>query len=528
MVLAEKQFSSGETATCAAPQTLEILAETRGSDVGIVDGDIHLTYKDWNDQANALAEVMARSGVNADSVVVTRTQIRHEWAIIDAACAKLGSSVLGLNWRLTPTEVHFILSNSGADAFFCDDTDPAPLLPVLQSLPMKLIVSIDAEAEGFRSWEKILSGPAPLRYAEREAPLIIYTSGTTGLPKGVRMGKPAPHATAEQLMEYYQSIASVRPSWPTDVIFVTLPLHHGSGSVMVHRGVQAGRKLVMMRRYDPEGALALIEKHGITTWTAVPTMFKRMTSLPDEVIAKYDTSSLHSLGVGAAPVTPEMKQWIIARFGEILQEGYGATEPGLMSAITPEQQKVRPESCGRPYKHVYFEIRDFDGSPLPIGSEGEIWVKTPVTLTNYVNAPLLDNETLDDRGYYRTGDVGRLDDEGFLYITDRVKDMIISGGVNIYPAEIEAAIARHPTVLDVAVIGIPDDEFGEQVKAFVELKPGHSVEEAELRDFVAPLLATYKRPKSIEFMEELPRNTVGKLLKRELRAPYWENRNRKV
>jgi long-chain acyl-CoA synthetase len=234
------------------------------------------------------------------------------------------------------------------------------------------------------------------------------------------------------------------------------------------------------------------------------------------------------LGVGAAPVPYSLKEWIIAHFGPVLGEGYGATETGMLTALAPEMQTLKPGSSGLPHAHVHIAIRDDRGEDLPAGEEGEIWVKTPMVIKGYLNAQPLDGDTLDARGYFRTGDVGRLDADGYLFITDRAKDMIVSGGVNIYPAEIEAAIIRHPAVQDVAVIGVPDEEFGEQVKAFCELKPGHAADEAEILAYCRDILASYKRPRSIHIVAELPRNTMGKLLKRELRDPYWKGRERNV
>jgi long-chain acyl-CoA synthetase len=191
-------------------------------------------------------------------------------------------------------------------------------------------------------------------------------------------------------------------------------------------------------------------------------------------------------------------------------------------------QTKKPGSSGLPHRHVHISIRDEAGDELAAGQEGEIWVKTPMVIRGYLNAKPLDGDTLDAEGFFRTGDVGRLDEDGYLFITDRAKDMIVSGGVNIYPAEIEAVIIRHPAVQDVAVIGIPDEEFGEQVKAFCELKSGRSADAADILAHCAETLASYKRPKSLEIVAELPRNTMGKLLKRELRDPFWKGRERNV
>jgi long-chain acyl-CoA synthetase len=305
-------------------------------------------------------------------------------------------------------------------------------------------------------------------------------------------------------------------------------MHHGAGPGAVWSSQARGNTMVFLRRFDPEEALRLIEKHRVSVWTGVPTMYKRIAALPTDVLATYDVTSIRSLGVGAAPVPYSLKEWIIGHFGPCLAEGYGATETGMLTALSAEMQTKKAGSSGLPHKHVYISIRNEIGDELAAGAEGEIWVKTPVVIAGYLNARPLGADTLDEKGFFRTGDIGRLDEEGYLFITDRAKDMIVSGGVNIYPAEIEAAIIRHPAVQDVAVIGIPDEEFGEQVKAFCELKPGRAAEPAEILADCAQTLASYKRPKSLEIVAELPRNTMGKLLKRELRAPYWKGRERNV
>jgi long-chain acyl-CoA synthetase len=284
-----------------------------------------------------------------------------------------------------------------------------------------------------------------------------------------------------------------------------------------------------MRRFDPELALQLIDRYKITDWNSVPTMLKRIAGLPKETLAKYDVSSIQHLSVGAAPVPYSLKEWVFGYFGEsCLTEGYGATEVGMVTRLTADMQRKKPGSSGLPYKHVQIEVRDVNSNVLGPNQSGEIWIRTPTTIGRYLNGKELDRDMLDDHGFFRVGDVGHLDDAGYLFITDRAKDLIISGGVNLYPAEIEAAIIKHPAIQDVAVIGIPDDEFGEQVKAFCELKPGKVLTGEALQSFLTDHLASYKRPKTIDFLNELPRNTMGKLLKRELREPYWKGRERKV
>lgn len=511
------------------PNTAEFWAASRPDDVAFIEGDRSLTWRQLNDAANRVAHGLRERGIAAGDIVVLRTQIRIEWPILSEALGKLGCSLLGLNWRLTPSETQYVLSNSGASAIVCDDADPAALLPAFEGLPIKLAVSIDRSAPGFVDFAELLATPdAPALFAKRRPPLILYTSGTTGLPKGVVSVVQAAGQIDAATSEYLQDVARTRRGEPGGVTLLTLPLHHGAGPSQVWGSIQLGNPTVMMRRFDPEGALALIARHRVTTWTGVPTMYKRLAALPAETVTAYDVSSIRGLGIGAAPVPFELKKWIIARFGAVLGEGYGATEVGMISFLPPDMQTKKPGSSGKPHLHVEISIRDPLGRTLPRNQTGEIWIRTPVTIRQYLNAPPLGSDTLDAEGYFRVGDVGMLDDDGYLFITDRAKDMIIAGGVNIYPAEIEAAVLRHPDVQDVAVIGIPDDEFGEQVKAFCELKPGRQCDEASILDFCRTELASYKRPKSISIVQELPRNTMGKLLKRELREPYWKGRERNV
>jgi long-chain acyl-CoA synthetase len=274
-----------------------------------------------------------------------------------------------------------------------------------------------------------------------------------------------------------------------------------------------------MPRFDAERALRIIASERITTTFLVPTMLNRIVNLPAETLAAHDVRSIRTIVTGASPCPQSVKEKVIAYFGDhCLLESYGSTEVGIVTRMLPEDHLKKPGSCGKILENVQVRIVDGDGRALPCGELGEIVVKTPVMIERYLNegAP----RELND-GFFATGDVGRVDDDGYLYIVDRKKDMIIAGGVNIDPAEIENSLRRHPAVLDAAVFGIPHPELGEQVKAVVECVDGHSVSEPDLLAFVAKELAAYKRPRSVEFVEEIPRNAAGKPLKAQLRAPYW-------
>jgi long-chain acyl-CoA synthetase len=510
--------------------SLEYWAHEKPTSIALIDGDRSISYGEWNDSANRIANALAARGIVADDIVVMRTHIRIEWALVASALAKLGCSLLGLNWRLTPSEIEYVLGNSGAQALVCDDADPEQLIAATRVLPIKLLVSIEQPAPGFVSLGDLLQGETQPRYSHKDPALIIYTSGTTGLPKGVTMGRRSPFFTDEEVLEYQRDVRHARKSDAANpVVLVTMPMHHGAGPAQLWGALRSGRKCVLMRRFDPEQALRLMHDYKITDWNSVPTMLKRIAGLSKETLARYDVTSIQHLSVGAAPVPYSLKEWVFDYFGETcLTEGYGATEVGMVTRLTADMQRKKPGSSGLPYKHVHIEIRDVMGGVLDANQSGEIWIRTPTTIGRYLNGKELDRETLDEFGFFRVGDVGHLDEDGYLFITDRKKDLIISGGVNLYPAEIEAAIIKHPAIQDAAVIGIPDDEFGEQVKAFCELKPDRSVTAQALQSFLTDHLASYKRPKTIDFVPELPRNTMGKLLKRELREPYWKDRERKV
>lgn len=508
--------------------TVEHWATVKPDETAIIDGDVTLTWQALNRAADKLAQGLARRGIGAGNVVALRMQVRHEWAVAAVALAKLNAMLVGVNWRLTPVEVQYVLQDSQARALLCDDRDPAVLSRALDEIGLGVRISIDVQAEGFESLQDVMDEAAEPMYSQGDAALIVYTSGTTGKPKGVALAY-SNRSDDIELLEYLQDLnGSSRACQQDDVVLVSMPLHHGSGPGQIRGGLRAGCRLILQRRFEAEDTLATIQKYGVTRWTGVPTMYKRIAALPPEVLGRYDVSSLRSLTIGAAPVSDGMKAWIVEHFGNILGEGYGSTETGIVSTMPPEMILRKPGSSGRLLRHVHVEVRNTDGKTLPPGEVGELWIRTPMVIRQYLNRPALGRDVLDERGFFSSGDMGRLDEDGYLYITDRSKDMIISGGVNIYPAEIEAALTSHPAVMDAAVIGIPDAEFGESVKAFCELKPGRAATDQELLAHCSQELASYKRPKSIDIVNELPRNAMGKLLKRELREPFWKNQERKV
>jgi acyl-CoA synthetase (AMP-forming)/AMP-acid ligase II len=311
-----------------------------------------------------------------------------------------------------------------------------------------------------------------------------------------------------------------------DVHLMAGPGYHSAVGAFTALTIFTGGTVVLMPRFDAEQALALVARHRVTTTFMAPTLLKRIVDLPDEVRGRCDASSLRAIILGAAPCPHSLKELAIAQFGEVLWEFYGATETGFNLVLRPEDQLRKPGSAGTPPEGQEVLLLDDEGNPVPDGEPGEVWVRNN-WLATYYNKPEANARSIRD-GFFTVGDVAYRDGDGYYYICDRKIDMIISGGVNIYPAEIEACLHAHPAVGDVAVIGVPDDEWGESVKAVVSLQPGATISAGELIDWCRGRIADYKRPRSVDFVSDLPRDQAGKLLKREIRAPYWAKAGRRI
>jgi acyl-CoA synthetase (AMP-forming)/AMP-acid ligase II len=287
-----------------------------------------------------------------------------------------------------------------------------------------------------------------------------------------------------------------------------------------------GSTVVILPKFDAEEALRLIDRHKVTTTFLPPVLLQRLCDVPADVFARYDSRSLRAIVLGGAPCPYALKVRAVERFGEHIWEFYGATETGIVTLLRPEDQLRKPGSCGKEGPGQTIRLLDAAGNEVPPNVPGEMWARND-WLAEYFNKPEATASNTRD-GYFSVGDIAYRDEEGYYYICDRKVDMIISGGVNIYPAEIEAALTGHPAVLDVAVIGVPDERWGESVKAVVELRPGMTASADELIAFCGERLADYKKPRSIDFVASLPRNPAGKLLKTQIREPYWKGAGRKI
>lgn len=489
--------------------------------IALIAEEAVLTTRELDARADAAAQRLRELGVGAGDIVGLRLQTTPQWVVLMLALSKLKARLLGVHWRLLPEEVDFLLADAKAGLLVVDDEDPAALAASLTALAAGAVVSADQlDTAGDAAQVPLPSAPMAGLCEQ-----IVYTSGTTGKPKGIVLRwRPAGD---ERLRRYQADLATGHRRYECgDVVLVSMPLHHGSGSSQIKTALCRGATVVLQRRFAPAQWFDLVERHGVTHWTGVPTMFKRLRTWQEHTGRK--APSLKNLGIAAAPVPMAVKQWVQEQFGTVLYESYGSTETGLLTVMRPHAHFSRPGSCGLPYEGVDIEIRRPDGSLCTGDEEGEIWASTPVTITGYLNAAPLGPDVRDARGFLRVGDVGRRDADGYLYITDRAKDMIICGGVNVYPAEIESAFYLHPQIQDIAVIGIPDEDAGEQIVAYYESRNGDPISDGQLEEIARTSLAPYKRPRRFIHVAELPRNAVGKVLKRELRQPHWAGEQRNV
>ena len=348
---------------------------------------------------------------------------------------------------------------------------------------------------------------------------MSYTSGTTGKPKGAYRPRGVLVEDMIQVVRTFELVES-------NVYLLAGPYYHSAPSAFTSLHLLLGATIVIQPKFDAVEALRLIEQHKVTTTFMAPTLLQRLCDVPEEVSSRFNSRTLRSIIVGAAPCPYVLKVRAIARFGECLWEFYGATETAFVTILRPEDQLRKPGSCGKVGPGQEIRLLDAAGNEVPDGVPGEMWARN-ASLAEYYNKPEATASNTKD-GFFSVGDIAYRDAEGYYYICDRKIDMVISGGVNIYPAEIEAVLIAHPAVLDAAVIGVPDEQWGESLKAVVMLRPDARATEEELIAFCGERLADYKKPRSVDFVEELPRNPAGKLLKTLIRAPYWEGAGRRI
>jgi long-chain acyl-CoA synthetase len=498
----------------------------------LTQGSDTLTWGEVYDHAKRVSRSLTAAGVVAGDRVAFLDRNGIEYFEVFFGCALLGAVSVAVNWRLAPTEMASIIEDAQASVlFFGADYAAAvkefgPLVTCIrQWVPLDLFAewrdtdsTVEAQDPGFE--------PGP-----DDVVTQLYTSGTTGLPKGAMI-------SGRNISCILTEADRVFRIGGDTVSLVAMPLFHIGGTGWALSGMSRGGHSVVVRDMDPGAVLCLIEEHGITEMFVVPAVLMFLLATPE--LATADVSSLRTVFYGASPISEDVLVRSMNALGCDFAQVYGLTETsGAITSLMPADhdpdgpRAALLRSAGRPFDHVELRIVDTDsGEELSVGAVGEVWTRSDQNMLGYWNKADETASVLSDDGWFRTGDAGWIDADGYLFLHDRIKDMIVSGGENIYPAEVENALLAHPAVADAAVIGVPDDKWGETVKAMVVRSPEASDDdEALVADIIAATrdrLAHYKCPSSIDFIEVLPRNPSGKVLKRELRHPYWGDRERNI
>jgi acyl-CoA synthetase (AMP-forming)/AMP-acid ligase II len=506
---------------------LRVHAALQPDKAALVEGERVVSWATRNERANRAANVLRDLGVTSGDRVALMALNSIAGFEASGGIGKLEAIGVPINFRLRGAELVFILKDSGARVVFAGPEFVEHLEVARPEVREAGIVFVaiggpPAPAD-WLDFEQLLASSSPeqpeIEEVDGVGATMIYTSGTTGHPKAAFR----PHGVA---LEHVMQTISMFELRPDDVHLMAGPGYHSAVALFSALTTACGGTIVVMPRFDAEAALALVERHRVTTTFMAPTLLHRIMDLPQEVRERYDVSSIRALVLGAAPCPFSLKEAATAHFGEVLFEFYGATETGINLLLRPEDQLRKPGSAGRPPEGQEVLLLDDEGNPVPDGTPGELWARSD-WLATYYNRPDATERAMRD-GFFSVGDIAYRDAEGFYYICDRKIDMIISGGANVYPAEVEACLHAHPAVADVAVIGVPDDTWGEAVKAVVALQPGATTGEEELIDWCRSRIADYKRPRSVDFVAELPRDLAGKLLKRQIREPYWAGAGRRI
>ena len=492
-----------------------------------MNGD-EMTYKEYDRCANIIANGISNEGCKPNSRIAVLAKNSVDYAEIQYGSIKSRTVLVGLNWRLAGPEVVFVVNDSESEILFVGP-DFYPLIESIQDqfTHVKKIIAMDEhdDWESFDSWKSNFNDDDPKLKGKNDDDVIqLYTSGTTGLPKGARL-------TNKNILA---STPMVEETWGKDwneksVNFVLSPLFHIAGSNIIIMGMVFGCKNIVIPEPDPTRILELIHSEKIETAFMVPALIQFLLNHPN--CGNTDFSSLRQIVYGASPISEDTLIKAMDVMGCEFWQVYGLTETsGIGTTLSPElhdPEKDKLRSCGEAYTGVDIRIVDTDGTECKQGDVGEIQIKSDVIMKGYWKRDEANSESIVDDWFF-SGDAGFFDEDGFLFIHDRVKDMIISGGENIYPAEVENALMSHPDIIDAAVVGVPDDKWGETVKSFVILAEGINHSEDDIIAYTKKQIASYKCPTSVEFITDIPRNPSGKILRRVLREPYWDDEGRNV
>ena len=511
---------------------LTTLAQEQGDKLAVVDDRpdgtlIKWTFSDLESKANRLGRAMQKLGAVPKTKIVWCGQ-NSSWIVaMMHAARKIGCVAVPLNYRLAPEEAAYVVDNSDAEIVYADTAYAAMFASIRGELPsVREYVIFDGPASAnMHLLEDLIAdepdGPISAEF-EESAGTMIYTSGTTGKPKGaVKYGDGDAETMEKMLAEFGYK--------PDDVYLTTGPLYHSGPGGFMAISHTLGNTVILQRKWDALDWLRLFDKYSVTSTFSSPTTIRMVCNLPDNEFKKYDVSTMRVMIANAAPWSYALKLSYLEKFpAESLFEVYGSTELGVNCILCPEDQVAKKGSCGKPSPGVVITLYDDEGNVVTEPhTPGELYARSKNMYSTYYNAE--DKYKEDTRGDSHTvGDIAYFDEEGYYYICDRKKDMIISGGMNVYPAEVEDALEHHDKIQDVAVFGIPSEEWGEMIHAVVVVKPGSELSEEDIEHFSREHLASYKIPRSISFADDIPRTGSGKILKRDLRAPFWAGHETQV
>ncbi|HUZ11616.1 MAG TPA: long-chain-fatty-acid--CoA ligase [Caulobacteraceae bacterium] len=484
------------------------------------------TYAELDRRSSQCAQALIAAGVKPGERIGVLAKGDDLFYVLWFGALKAGACLNPVNWRLAPPEIGFVLKDAGVRLLVCGDDFAPAVQRILGDCPdLKTVIQFEpghASWTDFMSWIGSYPAEDPGRPAAADDDVIqLYTSGTTGLPKGVQLTEA----------NYAATFASAAAQWaryePGDAVLVAMPLFHVAGANIGMLALQQGAKAIVMREAEAGAIIANLEQHRIRQLFLVPALINMVLQHPSA--AGADFSSVEQVYYGASPISEEVLRRAQSVFRADFTQLYGLTETsGVATNLSPQAHaEGRLRACGVASAGVEVRVWAHD-HPAAVREVGEIQIRGPCVMKGYWNRPEATAEAIDADGWFRSGDAGYFDADGYLYVHDRVKDMIVSGGENVYPAEVENALFSHPAVADAAVIGVPDERWGEAVKAIVVLKAGAAADPPGIIAHCRERIGGYKLPKSVDFVEALPRNPSGKVLRRELRKPYWEGRERMV
>lgn len=490
-------------------------AAARPDALALVDDRLRLTYGELDRRIDRLATHLVREhGMRRGESAIAVLHNRPEFVEVQAALARIGARAVSASWRSTPAELAYLITHSGAKVLFIESelaavyADHTSLFPTLSA---RHVLSVAGEHPALPAYDEVVAtGPLERHDADSEdAAVVIYTSGTTGKPKGAvrKFG-------SEGYLAYIQLLDEL-PVRVGDRHLAVCPLYHSTAFAFATITYMLGGTVFVERKFDPETSLRRIAEERIATTAMVPTMLSRILALPEETRRKYDLRSLRAIFTAGAPLSGTLARETIAELGHVLFNIYGSTEAGLNTVATPDELIRSPGTIGHAVRGNEIRLLDDEGRPVARGATGELFVKNSL-LVSYHRDDEATQRSMRD-GFFSVGDLAHQDESGLFHIDGRKRDMIISGGINVYPAEVEETLHLHPAVAEAAVIGVPDRDLGERVRAYVSLREGARVEPGDIVAFCRERLSGAKVPKDVRILPELPKNPTGKILKRELR-----------